>query len=395
LRRPETPCYVVDARALERNLAVLRGVADATGCRILLAQKAFSMFRLYPLIGRYLSGAASSGLYEARLAREAMGEAREVHVYAPAFKDDEFDRLLGVVDVIVFNTFEQWERFRDRVRAHNASGGRPISCGLRVNPGYSEVDVPLYDPARPDSRLGVGANAFREGVAAGRFDGLDGVHFHSLCEQGADVLDRTIAHMAETFGPSLPPLRWINLGGGHHITRADYDLDLLHAIIRRVEAATGARVYLEPGEAVALDAGWLVAEVLDVMQTDGGPVAILDASAACHMPDVLEMPYTPRARLLPLDDPTSMWAGTVGRGKHSVTLAGPTCLAGDIIGTYDFGRPLVAGDRVMFEDMAIYTMVKNNTFNGMPLPSIVLIDRSGEVRTVRSFTYDDFKMRLG
>ncbi|HZK29067.1 MAG TPA: carboxynorspermidine decarboxylase, partial [Clostridia bacterium] len=338
--------------------------------------------------------------YEARLAREEMGEDCEVHVYAPAYKEEEFEEILKVADTIVFNSFDQWDKYRDRVIEQNLSGDRQISCGLRINPGYSEVEIPLYDPAGPGSRLGVSAQTFKRGLAQGRFEGLSGVHFHSLCEQDADVLVRTLDAIRSSFGDWPSKLSWINLGGGHHITRSDYNLNLLTQTIGQIRAETDAVIYLEPGEAVALNAGWLVASVLDLFRSDDTMIALLDTSAACHMPDVLEMPYTPTCFLLPAPERSggvSNWyAGqAVNTHPYKVQLAGPTCLAGDVIGSYSFESPPLPGDRIVFTDMAIYTMVKNNTFNGIPLPTIMLNDLSGNLRTLRRFGYSDFKNRLG
>jgi carboxynorspermidine decarboxylase len=385
---------------LERNARILRQVKQMSSCKILLAQKAFACYPLYDMLSRYLDGAASSGLYEARLAREEMGEDCEVHVYAPAYDEREFDDYLGMVDTMVFNSFEQWERFREKVFEHNLSGGRQISCGLRINPGYSEVEVDLYDAASSNSRLGVSAEDFKIGYEKGRFDGLSGIHFHSLCQQNADVLERTLDAIRESFGPWPKRLSWINFGGGHHITKEGYDLDLLVKLIRRTADETGATVYLEPGEAVALDAGWLVASVLDLVKKPDYVIAILNASAACHMPDVLEMPYTPRCFIVPSSgrsSSVSVWYEGVEPGvkPYNIQLAGPTCLAGDVIGTYSFDVPPLPGDRIVLTDMAIYTMVKNNTFNGMPLPSIMLQDKKGNIVKLKRFGYEDFKGRLG
>lgn len=400
VRELPTPCYLIDERSLEQNARILRQVKQESGCKILLAQKAFSCYPLYDMLAHYLDGAASSGLYEARLAREEMGEDCEVHVYSPAYDESEFDDYLGMVDTMVFNSFEQWEHFRERIIEHNLSGGRQISCGLRINPGYSEVDVELYDAAGRNSRLGVSAEDFKIGYEKGRFDGLSGIHFHSMCQQNSDVLERTLDAIRASFG-SLPEcLSWINFGGGHHITRADYDRELLVKLIRRTADETGATVYLEPGEAVALDAGWLVASVLDLVKKPDYVIAILNASAACHMPDVLEMPYTPQCYAVPSSvrsSGASVWyeGHEPGVQPYNIQLAGPTCLAGDVIGTYSFSVPPLPGDRIVLTDMAIYTMVKNNTFNGMALPSIMLQDKEGNIVTLKQFGYEDFKSRLG
>ena len=364
-----TPSYLVYEELLEKNLKILAEVAEDTGAKILLAQKCFSMYHYYPLIGRYLSGTTASGIYEARLSQEEMG--KENHVFKPAYEADEIPRLAAICDHVVFNSFAQWARFGAAARAAGAS------CGIRINPERSTQEHAIYDPCAPNSRLGVKIADFR----ADLLEGIDGLHFHTLCEQGADALAATLEAVEEKFGKYLYGMKWLNFGGGHHITREGYDIPLLKQLIRHVQETYDVAVYLEPGEAVALNAGFLVAEVLDV-QTDGN--VILNTSAACHMPDVIEMPYRPPV----------IGAGEAGEKAHTYTLAGPTCLAGDTIGTYSFDAPLNVGDRVVFGDMAIYTMVKNNTFNGMPLPHIIAVASSGEWEIVRTFGYDDFKMRL-
>ena len=368
-----TPYYLIDLRALEDNLRLLSAIMDAADCKILLAQKAFSCYPLYPLIGEYLSGTAASGLHEAILGREEMGEDSEVHVYSPAFKDSEFEKLLGVADKIIFNSFGQWNKYRDRLLEHNLCGDRQVSPGLRINPGYSEVEHEIYNPAAPSSRLGISAEQFKAGMKDGLLEGIEGIHFHSLCEQNADALVNTLDAIEENFGALPKGLQWVNLGGGHHITRADYDVKSLLTSIKRVQEATGAEVFLEPGEAIALDAGFLIAEVLDLVK-NVKTTAILDTSAACHMPDVLEMPYTPKWFLAQEKSRSGAFrrhaAAAAGELPYEIRFAGPTCLAGDIIGDYSFAVPPLPGDRIVFLDMAIYTMVKNNTFNGMPLPAI-------------------------
>jgi carboxynorspermidine decarboxylase len=368
-----SPGYVVDERLLVKNLELLKSIQDRTRCKILLAQKAFSMFALYPLIGNYLSGVASSSLYEARLGREEMG--KEVHVYAPAFSDSDFEKILQVADHLVFNSFSQWDRFKDRVR----QASRPIECGIRVNPEYSEVETGLYDPCAPFSRMGVTAANFQPDD----LDGLSGLHFHTLCEQNSDALEHTLQAVDQKFGPYLKKMRWINFGGGHHITRPDYDVERLIRCIRFMQDKYGLDVYLEPGEAVALNTGYLVSTVLDI--TDNGMAnVILDTSATCHMPDVLEMPYRPEI----------IGAGKPGEWPYTYRLGGPTCLAGDVIGDYSFREPLHVGSRLVFCDMAIYSMVKNNTFNGIALPAITTFNERDGLRMVRQFSYEDFKNRL-
>lgn len=366
-----TPCYIVDEAALTRNLQTLRRVAQEAGCKVLLAQKAFSMFAVYPLIGRYLAGTAASGLYEARLGREEMGG--ETHIFSPAYTDGEWDEIVSLCDHIVFNSFTQWQHFQQRVLA----SGKQF--GMRVNPRCSTQAHAIYDPCAPNSRLGVTRAAFREDLLAG----ISGLHFHTLCEQGSDALVATLAAVEAQFGEFLRRMQWVNFGGGHLITQAGYDTQTLVRAIRAFREKYGVQVYLEPGEAVAHRAGWLATTVVDVVE-NGMQTAILDASAACHMPDVLEMPYRP-----PL-----LGGAPAGEKPYRYRLAGPTCLAGDIIGDYSFDRPLNVGDRLLFEDMAIYTMVKNNTFNGMRLPSIALMDTEGAVRVVKRFGYADFKERL-
>ena len=364
-----TPSYLVYEELLEKNLRILAELAEDTGAKVLLAQKCFSMYHYYPLIGRYLSGTTASGIYEARLSQEEMG--KENHVFKPAYEENEIPRLAAICDHIVFNSFAQWERFGAAARAAGAS------CGIRINPERSTQEHAIYDPCAPGSRLGVKIADFR----ADLLDGIDGLHFHTLCEQGADALAATLEAVEEKFGKYLHGMKWLNFGGGHHITRAGYDIALLKRLIRHVQETYDVAVYLEPGEAVALNAGFLVAEVLDV-QTDGN--VILNTSAACHMPDVIEMPYRPPV----------IHAEAEGEKPYTYTLAGPTCLAGDTIGAYSFDVPLNVGDRVVFGDMAIYTMVKNNTFNGMPLPNIIAVAPNGDWEVVREFGYDDFKMRL-
>ena len=367
-----TPSYVVMEELLRRNLAVLRDLQQETGAHVLLAQKAFSMFHFYPLIAEYLAGSAASGLFEARLAYEEM-KGKENHVFSPAFKEADMAEIVKIADHIVFNSFAQWEKYGEFALKHGCA------CGLRINPEYSTQEHAIYDPCSAGSRLGVKRGDFRPD----KMEGLTGLHFHTLCEQGAEPLAETLEAVEEKFGAWLPQMEWINFGGGHHITREGYDIDLLKRCIMRMQTKYGLKVYIEPGEAIALDAGFLVAEVLEIVENDT-PVAILDTSAACHMPDVIEMPYRPPV----------LGAGEAGEKPFTYTFAGPTCLAGDTIGTYSFDAPLATSRRVVFGDMAIYTMVKNNTFNGMPLPAIVAVDETGAWQVVRRFGYEDFKMRL-
>ncbi|MBP5379394.1 MAG: carboxynorspermidine decarboxylase [Ruminococcus sp.] len=367
-----TPCYIVDESALIRNLEILRGVSERTGAKILLAQKAFSCYHLYPVISEYLAGTACSGLFEARLGYEEMG--KENHVFSAAYRESEIDEIISYCGHIIFNSFTQLDKYRDRVLA----AGKKI--GLRINPEHSTQEGhEIYDPCSPKSRLGITRKKFR----ADDLGGVTGLHFHTLCEQNSDDLDATLDAVEKKFGDILPKMEWINFGGGHHITREDYDIPRLERCIRRMQEKYGLEVFLEPGEAIALNAGWLVTEVLDLTENDM-PIAILDTSAACHMPDVLEMPYRP-----PLAG-----SGENGEKQYSYRLGSQTCLAGDVIGEYSFDESLHIGDRLVFGDMAIYSMVKNNTFNGMPLPSILLLKKDGSFETLRSFGYDDFKERL-
>ncbi|MGI5966186.1 MAG: carboxynorspermidine decarboxylase [Anaerotruncus rubiinfantis] len=366
-----TPCYVVDEALILKNLEILKSVSDRTGCKILLAQKAFSMFALYPLIGRYLSGTTASGLFEAKLGHGEMGG--ETHIFSPAYRETEFDEILALCDHVIFNSFSQWERFRGKALA----AGR--KCGIRVNPECSTQGHAIYDPCSPGSRLGVTRENFRLDL----LEGISGLHFHTLCEQDSDALEATLDAVERQFAEFLPGMQWINFGGGHHITRPGYDIERLCACIGRMREKYGLTVYLEPGEAVALNAGFLVTEVQDILHNGTG-IAILDASAACHMPDVIEMPYRP-----PL-----LGAGEAGEKPHTYRLGGPTCLAGDVIGDYSFDQPLAVGDRLVFGDMAIYSMVKNNTFNGMCLPAIAVRRQGGRLEVIREFGYEDFRTRL-
>lgn len=365
-----TPCYVVMEKELRKNLEILAGVRERTGCKILLAQKAFSMYYCYPLIGKYLDGTTASGLHEARLGAEEMG--KEVHIFSAVYREDEMDEILSYCGHIVFNSMSQLNRYGRRA----AVAGK--SVGIRINPECSTQEGhAIYDPCAPGSRLGIKVSELPGELP----DYVEGLHFHTLCEQNADALAVTLQAVEEKFAPWLSRMKWINFGGGHHITRADYDIGLLEQCICHIEEAYGVQVYLEPGEAVALNAGHLITTVEDIVH---GDVVIVDASAACHMPDVIEMPYRP-----PLMD-----AGAAGEKAYTYTLGGPTCLAGDMIGSYSFDKPLQCGERLTFEDMAIYSMVKNNTFNGMRLPDIVWEQESGECQLIKSFGYEDFKCRL-
>lgn len=394
-RRPEavfaglpTPCYVLDEAALRRNGEILRDLAARTGCRVLLAQKAFSNFNLYPILAPYLAGTEASGLFEARLGAEEM-PGKEVHVFCAAYREDEFARLLQYADHIVFNSPRQLAKFGPAARRAGKS------LGLRVNPECSTQEGhEIYDPCAPGSRLGTTRAQWDAQMTPELLNLLDGLHFHTLCEQDSDALEQTLEAVAARFGDVLPRMQWLNFGGGHHITRPGYDLERLVRCIRRAQAEWGVTVYLEPGEACALNAGYLACRVLDVLQNGETRIAVLDASAACHMPDVLEMPYRPPLYGAEAADELRSGAG-LRSGAEVYRLAGPTCLAGDVIGDYGFDAPLAEGDLLLFGDMAIYTTCKNNTFNGMPLPAIYALREGGALEPLRTFGYEDFKTRLG
>ncbi|MDG3136616.1 carboxynorspermidine decarboxylase [Streptococcus suis] len=367
-----TPAYVIDEAKLVNNLEILKSVQDRTGCKVLLAQKAFSMYATYPLISQYLAGTTASGLYEAKLGREEFGG--EVHVFAPAFKDADLEEILEIADHIVFNSERQLRKHVDKCRAAG------VSVGLRINPECSTQDEhALYDPCAAGSRFGVRIDQFSEDL----LDLVDGLHFHTLCEQNSDDLKNTLDAVEDKFGPYLHRIKWLNMGGGHHVTREDYDLDLLVSSIQHMQEKYGLEVYIEPGEAIALNAGYLVTEVLDIVE-NGIETLVLDASATCHMPDVLEMPYRPPLR----------HGFEAGEKAFTYRLSSNTCLTGDIIGDYSFEKPVQIGDKLYFEDMAIYSFVKNNTFNGIGLPSLAIMDKAGDCRIIKEFGYDDFKRRL-
>lgn len=371
----ETPSYVLDETLFRRNGEILKRVQDETGAKILLAQKAFSCFGLYPLLRDYLVGTAASGLHEARLGHEEFGG--EVHVFSPAFKPADMTAVLEIADHLVFNSLSQWHRYREEV----ISAGPRVSAGLRINPEYSEAVAEIYDPCAPGSRFGVLASLL-EGADLG---GLEGLHFHTLCEQGASALGGTLQAVMEKFDAPLRTMKWLNFGGGHLITSPGYDVELLISLIREVQSRyPHLQIYLEPGEAIAVGTGVLIGTVIDLVE-NGIPIAILDLSATTHMPDVLEMPYRPVVE----------GAGEAGEKAFTYRLGGPTCLAGDVIGDYSFDEPLRIGDRVVFHDMSHYTIVKTTTFNGVPLPSIAILSEDGEIGKVREFGYEDYRMRLG
>ena len=371
ITKVETPCYIVDERLLTKNLQVLKSVKDRTGVKILLAQKAFAMYSFYSLIGEYLDGTTASGLFEARLGYEEMG--KETHVFAPAYKFNDFVEILLICDHIVFNSFAQWEKYGQRA----VNMGK--SCGIRINPECSTQDHAIYDPCAEGSRLGVTISNMPDMLP----QGIDGLHFHTLCEQNSDALAETLDAVETKFGKYLSNLKWLNFGGGHHITREDYNIDVLCECIQHMQNKYGLEIYIEPGEAVALNTGYLVTTVEDIVD-NGIKTLILDTSAACHMPDVLEMPYRPPV----------IGGGLPNEKAYTYRLGTITCLAGDIIGDYSFDKPIEIGDRIVFGDMAHYSMVKNNMFNGINLPSIYKIDTDGKITLIKSFGYSDYKSRL-
>lgn len=369
-----SPCYIVDERLLKKNLEILDYIQKESGAQIILATKAFSMFSTFPLIGRYLKGVTSSSLFEARLGYEEM--KKQVHIFSPAYREDEFEDIMKYSDHIIFNSFNQWKLYRDRVKNYK---DKKIQCGIRVNPEYSEIKTDIYNPCFKNSRMGVTLENFEED----ELKGIDGLHFHTMCEQNSDTLMRTIKIFDDKFGKYMRDMKWINFGGGHHITRDDYDIKTLIDSVLYMKNKYNVEVYIEPGEAVALNSGFLVSTVLDITK-NGMNIAILDTSATCHMPDVIEMPYRPNI----------IGSGNPGEYEYTYKLGGPTCLAGDIIGDYSFKEPLKVGDKLIFCDMAIYSMVKNNTFNGINLPSIVKYSEENGVEIIKKFGYEDFKGRL-
>lgn len=376
ISRVPSPSYVLEEALLRRNLAILDRVQRESGAKIILALKGFAFWSAFPWVREVLQGATASSLHEARLAYEEFG--RETHVYSVAYTDAEFPEILRMADHLVFNSFSQWGRFRDQVAAHGAKTGKPVECGIRVNPGHSEIDTPLYDPCYTGSRLGVVRSEFRPE----ELDGISGLHFHAHCGNNSDTLERVVASFEKLYGEFIPRLKWVNFGGGHHITRADYDVDRLIRVVKTFREKWGVEVYLEPGEAVGWQTGPLVGTVLDIVRNDV-EIAILDVSATAHMPDTLEMPYRPAVR----------GADLPGKLAYTYRLGGHTCLAGDVIGDYSFAEPLKIGDRIVFEDMIHYTIVKNTTFNGVQLPSLCIWTKEGELRVVRTFGYESYRDR--
>ena len=375
----KTPCYVIDEAKIEENCKILKAVMDETGAKILLAQKAFSGFYFYPLIGQYLAGATASGLFEAKLGAEEM--KKENHIFSPAYKDEDMDEITNICDHIIFNSVNQLKKYK------KYCVDKGVSIGIRINPEFSTQEGhEIYDPCASGSRLGITLHTLENAIKeeSSILDGVDGLHFHTLCEQGAEPLRDTLEVIYKNFGKYLKNMKWLNFGGGHHITREDYNRELLIKCIKEAKALFDVEVYLEPGEAVALNAGYSVTTILDKTTSGDTTNLILDISAACHMPDVIEMPYRP-----PL-----FTSGEANEKKYTYRLGSCTCLAGDVIGDFSFDEEKNIGDMLIFGDMAIYSFVKNNTFNGMPLPDLAVLKKNGQVENIKSFGYEDFKERL-
>ncbi len=370
LERLKTPCYVVDEAAIEKNLNILKYVKEQTDCKIFLALKGFAMFSMFPLIRKYLDGVCASSPHEARLGKEEFG--KEVHTFAPAYSEKDINELLMLSDSIIFNSFSQWEKFKHKVKGK-------VEVGIRVNPEYAEVKVNLYNPCAPHSRLGVTLENFQNQS----LEGISGLHFHALCEQNSDTLQRVLERFEKNFGKYVSGMKWVNFGGGHHITRKDYDVQKLCKLVNRFKQEYGVQVFLEPGEAIAINTGVLVSTVLDIVN-NGMEIAILDTSAEAHMPDVLAMPYRPDVR----------GAQKPGKLKYTYRLGGLTCLVGDVIGDYSFSQKLKAQSKIVLMDMSHYSMVKNTTFNGVQLPSIALLKKNKKISVVKKFGYGDYKNRL-
>jgi carboxynorspermidine decarboxylase len=372
----KTPSYIVSEDALVENLKILKSVKDRTGCKILLATKAFSMYSTFPTIKKYLDGTCASSPNEARLGFEEFG--KEVHSFAPAFSESDFKEITKYSNHIVFNSMNQWNQYKNKLAKINSSKKNKIEAGIRINPEYSEVKIDMYNPCAPFSRMGMTVDKLK----GQDLTGISGIHFHAMCQQDSDTLKNILEVVEKKFGEYIKKMKWVNFGGGHHITRPGYNIDLLCELITNFKKKYNVEVYLEPGEAVALNTGVLVATVLDIID-NGKKIAVLDTSAETHMPDVLAMPYTPQI----------IGAGEVGKYKYEYRLAGVTCLSGDVIGDYSFPEELKIGQKLMFLDMSIYTMVKNTTFNGINLPSIYLHSK-GKLKLIKKFNYSDFKRRV-
>lgn len=397
-----TPCYVLEKELLERNARILDSIQKDSGAKVLIALKGFAFWQSFDTL-KSLSGTTASGIYEARLGFEEFGgreSKKEICVFSPAYKEDEIDSLLCIATHIIFNSFGQYQKFKHKIQQKNEQlsslGLTPIQIGLRINPLYSEVTPPIYNPCIPKSRLGITPSEFQKGVEAFGLDGISGLHFHTHCEQDSDALKRTLEHVITHFDSALSKMKWVNFGGGHHITRKDYNLGLLNSIILDFKARyEGIEVFLEPGEAVGWQCGFLLAEVIDIVENEG-KIAILDASATAHMPDCLEMPYRPNVKKISQKNGQINIEDDLGeeKGKYRYRLGGPSCLAGDVIGDYSFEYELEIGDRILFEDMIHYTIVKNTTFNGIPLPSLGIM-QNGKFKLLKQFDYLDYKNRNG
>lgn len=373
LKSLNTPCFVVFEELLQKNLEKIKYVMDKTGAKVLLAQKGFSMYSTYPLLSKYLAGTTASSLNEAKLGYEEFH--KETHIFSPAYLESEFDEILSICDHIVFNSFNQLNKFKDKVK----NCGRKVEVGIRINPEYSEIETDIYNPCFTNSRLGITL----DNLEKESFEGIDGIHFHTMCEQNSGTLKRTLEVVDKKFSKYLKQVKWVNFGGGHHIAREDYDIDTLIECILFIKNKYNVDVYLEPGEGIALNTGFLVSEVLDIVH-NGMDILIMDTSAPCHMPDVLEMPYRPF--IIDSFEPNEK--------EFTYRLGGNTCLAGDVIGDYSFENEVKIGDKLIFTDMAHYSMVKTNTFNGINLPDIVLVDKENKAKVIKTFGYEDFKRRV-
>ncbi|WP_276953015.1 carboxynorspermidine decarboxylase [Helicobacter rodentium] len=391
-----SPCYVLEESKFKQNLQLLQSVEQRSGAKILLALKGYALWRSFNIAKTYLSGITASGIYEARLGYEEFG--KEITTFSPSYKQEEMQELVQISNHIIFNSFTQWQTFKEMIESQNQlrerKGQSKIEVGLRVNPKYSEVTPEIYNPCVQGSRLGITPEEFKKGVKKFGLEGISGLHFHTHCEQNSDALKRTLKHFVAHFGEYIPQMRWINFGGGHHITRKDYNVELLIKIIRNFKSKFKTEVYLEPGEAIGWQCGFLVGSVIDIVR-NGMDIAILDVSAAAHMPDCLEMPYRPmvrnsfKAKIIKKHSKLQL----KGEKPYAYRFGGPTCLAGDIIGDYSFKEPLQIGDKIIFEDMVHYTIVKNNTFNGIPLPCIGMLHENGEFELFKEFSYEDYKHR--
>lgn len=402
-----SPCYVLEEEKLRKNLEILKSVSENSEVKILLALKGYAFWRSFEMIREYLSGCCASGIYEALLAYEEFGGQglnKDICVFSPAYKENEIDKLLSIATHIIFNSFGQWQKYLDKIKSKNKQlqklGLCEITIGLRVNPLYSEVNPPIYNTCTPKSRLGITPIEFQKGVQEFGLEGISGLHFHTHCEQNSDALDRTLTHFIQHFGDFIPQMKWINFGGGHHITRADYDIKNLIRIVKNFKAKyPDKEIFLEPGEAVGWQSGFLIGEVIDIVWNEIN-IAILDVSASAHMPDCLEMPYRPNVKKISKNKTEEIIEADKGEGigKYAYRFGGATCLAGDIIGEYSFETPLNIGDRVIFEDMMHYTIVKNNIFNGVPLPAFGkirenVLDKNNNFTLLKSFEYTDYKNR--